>query len=105
VNLALGSTVRLDITLQSESVITQVTVTAQPPAIELAQTSVTSAVDTERIEELPVESRNYLNFSLLAPSPATHTRVNTFRTRMRIFEGRGTGDCRMSCDFPLIGFR
>jgi hypothetical protein len=28
-------------------------------------------VDTERIEELPVESRNYLNFALLAPGVAT----------------------------------
>jgi hypothetical protein len=67
VALPLGSTIRLDVALQSASVNTQVTVTAQPPAIEPAQTSVTSTVDTERIEELPVESRNYLNFVLLAP--------------------------------------
>jgi hypothetical protein len=69
--LPLGSTVHLDIVLQSESVTTQVTVTAQPPAIDPAQTSVSSAVDKERIEELPVESRNYLNFALLAPGVAT----------------------------------
>ena len=67
VALPLGSTIRLDVALQSASVNTQITVTAQPPAIDPAQTSVTSAVDTERIEELPVESRNYLNFVLLAP--------------------------------------
>lgn len=42
-------------------------VTAQPPAIDPAQTSVSSTVDKERIEELPVQSRNYLNFVLLAP--------------------------------------
>jgi hypothetical protein len=69
--LPLGSTVHLDIVLQSEGVATQVTVTAQPPAIDPAQTSVSSAVDTERIEELPVESRNYLNFALLAPGVAS----------------------------------
>ena len=69
--LPLGSTVHLDIVLQSEGVSTQVTVTAQPPAIDPAQTSVSSAVDTERIEELPVESRNYLNFALLAPGVAS----------------------------------
>jgi hypothetical protein len=67
VMLPLGSTIRLDVALQSASVNTQVTVTAQPPAIDPAQTSVTSAVDTERIAELPVQSRNYLNFVLLAP--------------------------------------
>jgi hypothetical protein len=68
--LPLGSTVHLDIVLQAEGVSTQVTVTAQPPAIDATQTSFTSAVDTERIEELPVESRNYLNFALLAPGVA-----------------------------------
>jgi hypothetical protein len=71
VTLSLGSTVHLDIVLASEGVTTQVTVTAQPPAIDPAQTSVSSAVDIERIEELPVESRNYLNFALLAPGVAS----------------------------------
>jgi hypothetical protein len=69
--LPLGSTVHLDVTLQSESVTTQVTVTAQPPAIDPAQTAVSSGVDKERIEELPVENRNYLNFTLLAPGVAS----------------------------------
>ena len=71
VALPLGGTVRLDIVLQSGGVNTQVTVTAQPPGIDAAQTSVSSAVDTERIEELPVESRNYLAFALLAPGVAS----------------------------------
>jgi hypothetical protein len=65
--IALGSTVHLDILLPSAAVTTQVTVSAQPAAIDPSQTSVTSAVDKERIEELPVQSRNYLNFALLAP--------------------------------------
>ncbi|MGD0670371.1 MAG: TonB-dependent receptor [Bryobacteraceae bacterium] len=67
VDLPLGSTVHLDVALQPVGVNTQITVAAQPPAIDPTQTSLTSAVDTERIEELPVESRNYLNFALLAP--------------------------------------
>src|ERR1700676_3255375 len=71
VMIPLGSTVHLDIVLQSEGVTTQVTVTAQPPALDPAQTSMSSSVDTERIEELPVESRNYLNFVLLASGVAS----------------------------------
>jgi hypothetical protein len=67
VTIQLGSTVHLDIVLQAAGLTTQVTVTAQPPAIDPAQISVTAAVDRERIEELPVQSRNYLNFVLLAP--------------------------------------
>jgi hypothetical protein len=66
--VALGSTVHLEIRLESQSVRTQVTVSGQVSALDPAQVSVSSAVDTERIEELPVESRNYLNFVLLAPA-------------------------------------
>jgi hypothetical protein len=65
--LTLGSTTHLDIVLQPAAVTTQVTVSAQPPPIDPARTAVSSSIDTERIEELPVESRNYLNFALLAP--------------------------------------
>src|SRR6202521_5429800 len=75
VQLSLGQTIRLDIILAPASGSTEVTVNAQPPAIDTSQTSVVSSVDQERIEELPVRSRNYLDFVLLAPgvssSPAT----------------------------------
>lgn len=74
--IALGSTVHLDILLPSAAVTTQVTVSAHPAAIDPSQTYVSSAVDKERIKELPVQSRNYLNFALLAPgvsSSAQHT--------------------------------
>src|SRR5262249_18274758 len=67
----LGTTAHLDVSLQSAGVSAQITVTAQPPAIDPTQTSVNSTVDTERIEELPVESRNYLNFALLASGVAS----------------------------------
>src|SRR5215471_8726548 len=70
VTIQLGATTHLDFGLQSAGVSTQITVTAQPSAIDPAQTSVATAVDRERIEELPVESRNYLNFALLAPGVA-----------------------------------
>ncbi|MDQ6758649.1 MAG: TonB-dependent receptor, partial [Acidobacteriota bacterium] len=70
VTVQLGSTAHLDVALQSGAVTTEITVTAQPPPLDPAQTSVSSTVDRERIEELPVESRNYLNFVLLAPGVA-----------------------------------
>ena len=71
VMLPLGSAVHLDAVLQAAGISTQVTVTAQPPALDATETAMRSAVDTERIEELPVESRNYLNFALLAPGVAS----------------------------------
>jgi Carboxypeptidase regulatory-like domain/TonB dependent receptor-like, beta-barrel/TonB-dependent Receptor Plug Domain len=70
VELSLGQTVHLDITLALASASEQVTVNAQSSALDASQTSVVSTVDQERIEELPVRSRNYLDFVLLAPGVA-----------------------------------
>src|SRR5258706_430263 len=63
----LGQTVHLDIVLAPASVSEQVTVNAQPSSLDPSQSSVVSSVDQERIEELPVRSRNYLDFVLLSP--------------------------------------
>src|SRR6266403_246333 len=65
--LSLGQTIHLEIVLAPASASAEVTVNAQPSAIDTSQTSVVSSVDQERIEELPVRSRNYLDFVLLAP--------------------------------------
>jgi len=65
--LNLGQTSHLDIVLALASASAEVTVSAQPSAIDTSQTSVVSSVDQEKIEELPVRSRNYLDFVLLAP--------------------------------------
>src|SRR5713101_10074738 len=67
VGASLGQTVHLDIVLAPASASEQVTVSAQPSSLDASQTSVVSSVDQERIEELPVRSRNYLDFVLLAP--------------------------------------
>src|SRR6202162_5532460 len=65
--LDVGTTVHLDVVLPAASVTTQVTVSAQPPPIDPSQTSVTSSIDRQRIEDLPVRSRNSLDFVLLMP--------------------------------------
>jgi outer membrane receptor protein involved in Fe transport len=81
VTLQVGQTVHLDIVLQLAGITSEVTVTAQPPAIDTAQTSLTSTVDKERIEELPVISRNYLNFVLLAPGVAASSQQQSQRAQ------------------------
>lgn len=65
--LSLGQSVQLNIILSPASAAQEVTVTGEPSALDTSQTSVVSSVDQERIEELPVRSRNYLDFVLLAP--------------------------------------
>jgi len=67
VEARLGQTVHLDIVLAPASASEQVNVNAQASSLDPSQSSVVSSVDQERIEELPVRSRNYLDFVLLAP--------------------------------------
>jgi hypothetical protein len=67
IDLSLGQTSRIDIVLVPAGVSEQVNVTAQQQTFDVSQASVVSPVDRERIEELPVQSRNSLDFVLLAP--------------------------------------
>jgi carboxypeptidase family protein/TonB-dependent receptor-like protein len=71
IDLSLGQIMRLDIVLVPASSTEKITVNAQPEIVDTAQTSVVSSVDRERIEELPVQSRNSLDFVLLAPGVLT----------------------------------
>src|SRR5882762_2193644 len=67
VQVGLGQTIYLDVVLVPASASAEVTVSAQPSTVDASQTSVVSSIDQERIEELPVRSRNYLDFVLLSP--------------------------------------
>lgn len=77
VTLPLGRSITLDILLSAGDVNAQVTVTDAPPALDGTQTAVTTSIDPERIEELPVNSRNYLEFTLLAPGVAPSNQQNS----------------------------
>ena len=77
VTLALGRSTALDISLAAGDVNAQVTVTDTPPALDATQTAVSTSIDPERIEELPVNSRNYLEFTLLAPGVAPSNHQNS----------------------------
>ncbi|HEY4050602.1 MAG TPA: TonB-dependent receptor [Acidobacteriaceae bacterium] len=70
VNIAVGSIAHLDVRLQPASAVQQVTVSANGSILEPQRTSVATVIDKERIEESPVQSRNFLNFILLAPGAA-----------------------------------
>jgi hypothetical protein len=83
---SLGQTVHLDIVLAPASASEQVTVNGQLSSLDASQSSVVSSVDQERIEELPVRSRNYLDFVLLAPgvsSSPTHAAAQKERVALQ----------------------
>jgi Carboxypeptidase regulatory-like domain/TonB dependent receptor/TonB-dependent Receptor Plug Domain len=71
IELSLGQTTLLAVVLFPASYTEKITVNAQPEMLDTTQTSVVSSVDGERIEELPVRSRNSLDFVLLAPGVLT----------------------------------
>ncbi len=77
IRFSIGQTVQLSIALLPASVTSQVTVTAQPPPLDVSETRSTTIVDRERIEELPVRTRNSLDFVLLAPGVAASVPTNS----------------------------
>jgi hypothetical protein len=95
VTLALGRTPTLDITMRLEAVNAEVTVTDRLPAIDATQTSTTTSIDPERIEELPINSRNYLEFTLLAPGVVPSNRQAS---------GSGGGNASSSAPLGDSGF-
>jgi len=67
IDLKLGQTTHLDVVLFPAARSEEVKVSVERQAFDVSQASVVSPVDRERIEELPVQSRNSLDFVLLAP--------------------------------------
>src|SRR2546430_6122038 len=65
VNLTVGQTANQDISLEVGDVTARVTVTtAAPNVVETTNTAVSSTIDRQRIENLPINERNYLSFAL-----------------------------------------
>lgn len=70
VAVAVGRNTGVTVRLAPARATQQVTVRSQTEALDTSQTSPVANIDRDRIEELPIPSRNYLNFALLAPAIA-----------------------------------
>jgi len=70
VSVAVGRTTHLSIRLALASTQQNVNVTAAPVTFDTSQTSSVVNIDCDRVEELPIPSRNYLTFVLLSPQVA-----------------------------------
>src|SRR5437667_9863367 len=65
VHLTVGQTANQDISLEVGDVTARLTVTtAAPNVVETTNTAVSSTIDRQRIENLPINERNYLSFAL-----------------------------------------
>jgi hypothetical protein len=65
--LSVGATVTLDLTLQVGSTSETISVTGDAPVIETTTSTVASTVDERSIVGLPVNGRNFIDFTVLTP--------------------------------------
>src|SRR5512146_2912429 len=65
--LTVGDTLTVDFALSPGAVEQQVVVTTEAPLIEPTRTSTDSVIDEHKIENLPVNGRQFIDFALLAP--------------------------------------
>ena len=68
--VAIGRTTHLSIQLTVAGAQQTVNVSAAPVSFDTSQTSSVVNIDRDRVEELPIPSRNYLTFVLLSPQVA-----------------------------------
>jgi hypothetical protein len=74
VEVAIGATVDCDFSLQVKAQ-TVIEVTGQAPVVETSKGSVADTINLQSITNLPIDRRDYLTFTLLAPGVSDSTRV------------------------------
>jgi len=75
VTVAIGQTVISDFKMKPSQVATVVEVTDQPPVVETERGSQADRISQEYITDLPIDRRDYLTFTLLAPGVSDSTRL------------------------------
>src|ERR1041385_5790906 len=102
VTLTIGQTINQDIPLEAGELTATVTVTAAAPSlVETTNTTVASVIDQQRIENLPINERNYLSFALttstvgrdngrpIGPAPTTGLNFGGQRGRSNLVQVDG----------------
>src|SRR5260370_3198351 len=75
VDLTVGQTFVLDFHLKLAALSGQVEVTSELPVVETARGSQPNTLTQEDIAQLPIDRRDYLTFTLLAPGVSNSTRL------------------------------
>jgi hypothetical protein len=87
ISVAVGRTTQLTLTLSLGTTNETVNVIAQPSPVDTNQTSSVVNIDRDRVEELPIPSRNYLSFVQLSPQAAP---ANPALSQNTLTQGGGT---------------
>ena len=75
VPVAIGQTVISDFRMKPAKVATVLEVTSEPPVVETERGSQADRISQEYITDLPIDRRDYLTFTLLAPGVSDSTRL------------------------------
>ncbi len=75
VPVAVGQTVVSDFRMKPAQVETVVEVTSEPPVVETERGSQADRITQQYIADLPIDRRDYLTFTLLAPGVSDSTRL------------------------------
>ena len=102
VKLTIGQTINQDVPLEVGDLTATVTVTSvSPNMVETTSTTIASVVDQQRIENLPINERNYLSFALttstvsrdagrpIGPAPTTGLNFGGQRGRSNLVQVDG----------------
>ena len=69
--LTVGQSATIDVTLKVATAAEQVTVTTEAPFIEPSKTEISQVIGTQEINSLPISGRLFTDFALLTPGVAT----------------------------------
>ncbi len=75
VPVAIGQTVISDFRMRPAQVTTVLEVTSEPPVVETERGSQADRISQQYITDLPIDRRDYLTFTLLAPGVSDSTRL------------------------------
>lgn len=98
VELEVAQVARLDFSLQPGAITETVEVTGQGATLDTENSTVGTVIETKRIEELPLNGRNYLQLASLVPGVTAYGPSNS------IAQARGGGD-RSNFQLNIAGQR
>ncbi|MGB6403794.1 MAG: carboxypeptidase-like regulatory domain-containing protein, partial [Candidatus Sulfotelmatobacter sp.] len=75
VTVAIGQTVTSDFRMKPSQVATVIEVTGQPPVVDTERGGQSDRISQQYIADLPIDRRDYLTFTLLAPGVSDSTRL------------------------------
>jgi hypothetical protein len=71
IRLMVGQTVESDFSLGLGAQAERVTVTTDAPLVEASRTAISTVVDEDQIDQLPINGRNFVSFSIITPGVTT----------------------------------